>query len=162
VIRPATDADAPAIMRLWNAMIRDTLATFTTTEKTNADITQMISRRRGMFWVAVNGTDLQGFATCGAFRAGPGYAATAEHTVIVAPEAHGMGVGRALMKELEKAARDAGLHVMIAAISSANPQAMRFHERLGYSETGRLPEVGRKAGQWLDLVLMQKKLGRDV
>ena len=33
MIRRATPADAPAVAEIWNAIIRDTIATFTTAEK---------------------------------------------------------------------------------------------------------------------------------
>ena len=62
------------------------------------------------------------------------------------------------MAALEDAARAEGVHVLIAGISSANPGAIVFHTALGFAEVGRMPEVGRKQGQWLDLVLMQKIL----
>lgn len=34
----------------------------------------------------------------------------------------------------------------------------RLHEKLGFVETARMPQVGRKFGRWLDLVFMQKVL----
>lgn len=138
-------------------MIRDTLATFTTVEKTPAEIADLITARAGAFWVAEHARGM-GFATYGPFRAGPGYAATVEHTVIVAPDAHGQGLGRTLMDVTERAAAKQGAHIMVAGISSANPQAVLFHTARGYTQTARMPEVGRKSGQWLDLILMQKTL----
>jgi phosphinothricin acetyltransferase len=62
------------------------------------------------------------------------------------------------MQALEDHARARSVHAMIAGISSANPDAMRFHARLGYVEVGVLPETGRKFGRWYDLHLMQKRL----
>jgi L-amino acid N-acyltransferase len=47
---------------------------------------------------------------------------------------------------------------MVAAVSSANPGAVAFHERLGFGQVGRMPEVGFKNGQYLDLILLQKML----
>jgi phosphinothricin acetyltransferase len=47
---------------------------------------------------------------------------------------------------------------LIAGLSSANPGAVRFHERAGFALAGRLHEVGQKDGQWLDLVFMEKAL----
>lgn len=139
-------------------MIRDTLATFTTLEKTPVDILAMLEARPGAFFVAEERGALSGFVTFGPFRSGPGYAATCEHSVIVDPKAQGRGVGHDLMAQAEAAARALGQHVMVAAISGANPGAVRFHHARGFRETGRMPQVGRKAGQWLDLVLMQKTL----
>lgn len=139
-------------------MIRDTLATFTTVPKTSTEIEARIIAAPSQFFVAENKGVLVGFATFGPFRPGPGYAATCEHSIIVDPKAHGKGIGRALMAETEKAARVAGKKVMIGAISSQNPDAIRFHERLHFIHVGRLPGVGYKQGRWLDLILMQKNL----
>lgn len=158
MIRAAIAEDAQQICDLWNWMIRDTLATFTSQEKSIEGILEMIERRQWAFFVACDGDDLAGFMTFGAFRAGPGYAASAEHSLIVDPASQRQGTGRALMAAGEEAARGLGIHVMVAGISSANPAAIRFHAALGFERVGYLPEVGRKAGRWLDLVLMQKIL----
>ncbi|MCV3272949.1 GNAT family N-acetyltransferase [Roseobacter sinensis] len=158
MIRPAEPVDAPAIAALWNAMIRETLSTFTTVEKTDAEIEALISERRGAVFVAESAGACGGFVTFGPFRAGPGYAATVEHTVIVASTTQRAGVGRRLMLAAEEAARADGKHVMVGGISQTNIAAQAFHARLGYAEVARMPEVGRKADRWLDLVLMQKIL----
>ena len=157
-IRPAAPEDAAAIAGIWNGMIRDTLSTFTTVEKSTVEIGHLIAERQGAFFVAEDAAACRGFVTFGRFRGGPGYAATVEHTVIVDPEAIGRGLGRRLLEAAEDAARDQDKHVMVAAISGTNTQAQAFHARMGYKEVARMHEVGRKAGQWLDLVLMQKIL----
>ena len=159
-IAPARTDHADAVARLWNGMIRDTLATFTTELKTQAHIAALIDTRKGAFWVAQadDADEAIGFATFGPFRDGPGYAATVEHTIIVASQAHGTGVGQRLMDKAESGADALDKHIMVAAISSANPGAVAFHTKREFVQTGCLPQVGRKAGQWLDLILMQKTI----
>ena len=157
-IRLAERRDAAAVAGLWNGMIRDSLSTFTTDEKTPEDITALIATRADAFWVAEDSGQVMGFVTYGSFRGGPGYGATVEHSIVLADAAQGQGLGRGLMTRAVEAAAAQGHHVMVAAISSANPGAVTFHEKLGFAQVGRMPEVGRKHGQWLDLILMQKTL----
>ena len=47
---------------------------------------------------------------------------------------------------------------MVAGIDSENVGSIRFHERLGFFEVARMPEIGEKFGRRLDLVLMQRML----
>ena len=70
----------------------------------------------------------------------------------------GTGVGRALMQTAFDAAAAQGRRIMVAAISGANPGAIGFHTALGFGQVGRMPRIGQKNGQQLDLILMQKML----
>lgn len=154
LIRAATAPDLPQVKELWNAMIRDTTATFTTLQKTDADLAELLSQRRDSFIVADKSGTCAGFITWGTFRAGPGYAQTAEHTIITASDGH--GTGRALMDAALAQAQASGIHVMVAAIGGENTAAVAFHTRLGFAKTGHLPQVGRKMGRWHDLILMSR------
>ena len=157
IIRAGRAGDAKAICALQNAIIRDSLITFTTVEKKPDDIAAAITGG-APYLVAEQAGAVIGFATWSAFRGGPGYVHTAEHSVYLTEVAQGQGAGRALMQALEEHAADAGIHVLVAGISGVNAGAIRFHEKLGFELVGRLPETGRKQGRWLDLVLMQKIL----
>lgn len=160
-IRDATAADAPAIAAIWNPVIRDTLATFNSVEKTPDEIARLIAARASegrAFFVADGPDGLLGFATYFQFRGGVGYAHTMEHTIILTPAARGTGLGRRMMAVVEDHARRAGAHSLIAGVVADNAAGRAFHAALGYCETTILPEVGRKNGRWLDLVLMQKLL----
>lgn len=157
MIRPARPEDAEAIAAIWNPLIRDTAVTFTTEEKTPEALAAQITARGPAFLVA-EGAGIAGFATYGPFRSGPGYARTMEHTIHLAPQARGQGIGRALMLALLDQARAEGMHVMIAGVSSENPDGAAFHAALGFTLTARLPEAGFKFGRYMDLLLFQKTL----
>ncbi len=155
-IRAATPKDVARIADIWNGIIRDPVITFTTKEKTLQSILQL--QKVQPVLVADVGGHVSGFATYGAFRAGPGYRHTGEVTIHLAPSARGQGIGRKLMQTLLDKARCDEIHAMVAGVSAENTAAIRFHQALGFAEVARMPEVGRKAGRWLDLVLLQKLL----
>jgi len=158
LIRPARSSDLPAVQDMWNAMIRDTTATFTTLLKTPPEMAALLEGRPEAFLVAEIEGACAGFITWGAFRSGPGYAHTAEHSIITTQQ--GRGIGRALLQAALDRARAQGIHVMIAGIGGENASAVAFHTRLGFAKSGQLPQVGYKAGRWHDLILMSKIIGR--
>lgn len=161
MIRDATPADAPAIAAIWNPAIRDTAVTFNSAEKSPADIAAMITERQAAghaFLVAETANRIAGFATYAQFRGGVGYARTMEHTILLAPEAQGTGLGRALLTAIENHARAAGAISLFAGVSAENPAGRAFHARMGYAEVAILQRVGFKFGRAMDLVLMQKFL----
>jgi len=161
MIRPATPDDAQAIAEIWNPVIRDTEITFNAQQKSPDDIKTLIATRAEdghAFLVAEENHQIQGFATYFQFRGGVGYARTMEHTVILAPHAHGQGLGRKLMQAVEDHARARGAHSIFAGVSSGNPAGVGFHQALGYTHVATLPEVGHKFGKTFDLHLLQKRL----
>ena len=157
IIRPATAADAPAIQTLWNLAICETLITFNSVAKTLEDVERAITTSKAMI-VAEDDGQVIGYASFDQFRAGIGYAHTAEHSIMLSPAARGRGAGRALMERIEGEARAQGFHSMIAGVSGSNPMGEPFHKALGYITVGKIPQAGRKFDQWHDLVLMQKTL----
>ncbi|MDT4859721.1 L-methionine sulfoximine/L-methionine sulfone acetyltransferase [compost metagenome] len=106
--------------------------------------------------VAVNAAgEVLGYASYGTWRSIEGFRHTVEHSVYVRGDQRGQGLGPALMQALVGRAREAGLHVLVAAIESENAASIRLHERLGFVTTGQMPQVGRKFDRWLDLTFMQ-------
>lgn len=160
MIRDASAEDALAIAAIWNHYIRDTLVTFNTALKPEAEVAALIRTRQlaGQAMLVADRGGVIGFATYFQFRGGPGYSACMEHTIMLAPGAGGMGAGRALMQAVIDHARAAGHHTLMAGISGANPGGVAFHKACGFEQVGLLPEVGHKGGLWLDLVVMQKRL----
>ncbi|MGA2835086.1 MAG: N-acetyltransferase family protein [Acidimicrobiales bacterium] len=160
IVRPATADDAPAIASLLNAFLATTTTEWTETPQTVDTVLVWLDEHETVL-VADERGEVVGVAAFGWFRDAmrrPGYRFTVEHTVHVREDRWGTGVGRDLMNALLGAARQSGKHAMVAAIDSANEPSIRFHERLGFVEVGRMPEVGAKFGRWLDLVLLQLRL----
>ncbi|MGK4568688.1 N-acetyltransferase family protein [Flavobacterium sp. 3HN19-14] len=91
----------------------------------------------------------------GTFRIKAAYQFTVEHSVYVAEEFSGKGIGKLLLQQLIATAKEEGYHLMIGCIDADNSGSIAFHEKFGFEVTGHLKEVGFKFDRWLDLVLMQ-------
>ena len=159
-IRPATAADVPAIGSILNALLSTTTIEWTDTPHSADRILDWLEQHETVL-VAEHGSEVVGVAALGWFRdvvKRPGYRFTVESTVHVRQDYWRTGVGGTLMRALIDDAKSAGKHTMVAAVDSANEASIRFHQRLGFVEVARLPEVGAKFGLWLDLVLLQLRL----
>ena len=99
-----------------------------------------------------------GYAYYAAFRSISGYRQSIEHSVFVDPSYARRGLGKALMQQLIHLAIQQNMHIMVAAIDSKNMGSIVLHEQLGFVQTGYMPQVGQKFGQWRDLVWMQLQL----
>jgi len=64
-----------------------------------------------------------------------------------------------LLATLIEACEAAGMRQMVALIAGTETASVALHERAGFRHCGRLEHVGRKFGQWLDVIHMQRALG---
>ncbi|GGY12527.1 GNAT family N-acetyltransferase [Paludibacterium paludis] len=161
LIRDARQDDVPSILAIFNHVIATSTAVYCDDPVTLEEREAWFAGRRAQgFPVIVAEEDgrVIGYASYGVFRGFPGFRFTVEHSVHLAEDSRGKGLGARLLTELEERARQAGMHVMVGGIDAANEGSIRFHRRLGYAEVARMPEVGIKFGRWLDLVFMQKRL----
>ena len=165
LVRPAREADAPAIASLYAHHVLNGLGTF---EEVPPDAEEMCRRLAaivgaGMPWLVVEGEDgrLAGYAYAGPFRTRSAYRHTLEDSVYVAPGLAGRGIGRLLLGAVIAEAEKGPWRQMVAVIgNSGNEASIRLHAALGFRLCGTLEAVGLKHGQWVDCVLMQRALGQ--
>ncbi len=162
MIRPARDPDLSGILAIYNDVIASSTAVYAVQPSTLQErATWLADRTAKGFPVIVAEVEGQvaGFASFGEFRgAWPGYRHSVEHSVHVRSDWRGRGIGTHLTAALFPLATALGKHVMIGGIDADNEISLRMHAHLGFKRVAHLPEVGRKFGRWLDLVLMQRFL----
>jgi phosphinothricin acetyltransferase len=161
-LRDAGPGDLPGILAIYNEVITASTAVYallpTTLEERRTWFDARVASGYPVL-VAVRGGHVIGFSSFGDWRTSwPGYRYTVEHTVHVASDARGTGVGRQLLEALFPRALALGKHVMLGGIDAENQASIRFHERLGFVPVAHFREVGHKFGRWLDLVFVQKVL----
>ena len=164
VIRDAVEEDLAGILAITNERILTTTHEWREEPHTLAERVAWFATRRADGWpvlVAVEDDAVIGWSSFGDFRdtkKWPGYRFVVEHTIQVAEPFWGRGVGRALMTALFERARLLGKRVTVGAIDGTNVESIAFHARLGFIEVARMPAIGEKFGQPLDLVLMQRSV----
>ncbi|MDR1513435.1 MAG: GNAT family N-acetyltransferase [Propionibacteriaceae bacterium] len=158
VVRPWVAGDLAATRSIFNEAVATTTAAWNWEPVGEAEWAEWCGAhtagRHSLFVAEADGS-VVGFGGVGPFRERAGYKLTGEDTVYVAPGSRGQGVGAALLAETISAARAKGLHAVVGALDSNNPASVALHARFGFTEVGRLPQVGHKFGRWLDLVLVE-------
>lgn len=158
--RLATLADAEAIREIYNLEVTTSTVTFDLVPRTLAEQEEWLAKRSGAHAVLVaeEAGEVLGFASLSPYRDRAAYATTVEDSVYVARAHQGRGVGRLLLGDLVAVARQHGFHSMIARIVGGHEASIGLHASVGFEVVGIEREVGRKFGQWLDVVVMQRML----
>ena len=162
-VRAAVPADLEAMAAIYAHYVTDTVVTFEEDPPTAGQWRQRMDNVTGRnlpFLVAEQDAAVRGYAYASPWRPRPAYRHTVEDTVYVSPGHTGRGLGRALLGALLAGCEQAGARQVIAVIADTGDDASaQLHRRLGFEPAGRLRQVGRKHGRWIDTVLMQRELG---
>lgn len=163
-IRHATDADVPDIQAIYAHHVLHGAGTF---EEDPPSVEDMLVRFRkvtgqGFVWlVAADATGVLGYGYYAPFRDRSAYRFTVEDSIYVRDDVRGQGVGKALVSRLIELATAQGMRQMIAVIGdSENVGSIGVHASLGFHMVGTMKAVGVKFGRWIDVVTMQRPLGR--
>jgi phosphinothricin acetyltransferase len=159
-LRLATLDDAEAIRQIYNLEVSTSTVTFDLVPRSLEEQRAWQAERSGAraVIVAVEDSALVGFGSLSPWRDRPAYATTVEDSVYVHRAHRGAGVGRALLTELVATATAHGFHACMARIVGGHDASIALHAACGFEVVGTEREVGRKLGQWLDVVVMERLL----
>ena len=160
VVRLATLDDAEAIQRIYNHEVEHTTHTFDLVPRTLEEQQAWLQDRSGALGVLVAEIDGQvvGFSSLSEYRPRAAYRTSVESSVYVNETMRGRGVGRRLLHDLVDLAKASGFHTMVARIAGDHEASIKLHEAVGFATVGTEREVGRKFGNWLDVLVMQRML----
>lgn len=161
-VRLARPADGEAIRAIYNREVTGSTVTFDMVARTPEEQRRWLDEHSGAHpaLVAVDGAAVVGFGSLSPYRSRPAYSTTVEDSVYVDPGHRGRGVGRAVLSELVRLAQVHGFHAVMARIVGGHDASIGLHRACGFELIGVEREVGRKFGQWLDVVLMELLVDR--
>ena len=163
VVRAAVPADAAQVAAIFAYYVATSVATFEEVAPTAADWRRRLDELAGRnlpFLVAEADGSVCGFAYASPWRPKPAYRHTVEDSVYLAPEQTGKGLGGLLLRALLADCGRAGVRQVLAVIADAGePASLALHRACGFTDAGRLREVGYKHGRWVGTLLLQRDLG---
>lgn len=172
-IRPATPADAEALLAIYAPYVEHTAITFEYDVPSVDEFRQRIINTLQLYpyLVAEKTTDtscpeILGYAYAGSLHARAAYAWSVETSIYVKETERRSGVGKILYAALEKALKAQNVTNVNACIASPqvddeylNHNSIQFHEHLGYSMVGEFHKCAYKFGRWYNMVWMEKMIG---
>ena len=157
MIRKALATDAEAIAGIYNHYVLNTTVSF---ENEAVSVEEMRSRIEHIsasfpYFVDEEDGQIAGYCYAHPWKERVAYCHTLETTIYLSPQYQRRGIGSLLMRRLIEQCRADGHHALVACITGGNEGSVALHGHLGFQQMSLFREVGRKFGQWLDVVDME-------
>lgn len=107
--------------------------------------------------IALEHAQVVGWAALSPVSSRSVYSGVAEVSVYVDARRRGAGIGTRLLARLILESEEHGVWTLQAGIFPENVSSVRVHQRLGFREVGRRERVGRLAGRWRDVLLLERR-----
>lgn len=159
----ASPDDAGAIAEIYAHYVLESTATFETVppdeDESRRRITEKLEGGYPFLVTRDEAGRVLGFGFAQRYGPRAGYRYSVETTVYVRHDSIGRGIGSALLGELLFECEKRGFRQAFAVIAASEPTSVVLHARAGFFPVGTLAGAGWKHGQWVDVFLMQRKLG---
>lgn len=158
-IRPAEEADLPAILGIYNWAVNQTFATLDSEplESEEARDWWESHARRSVLLVAENEEGVMGWGRLLPWSR-RGMSGTVEGFVYVDPLHHRKGIGRQIIDRLASAAAALGYRTMVVQVAADNVAGRRVHEAAGFRQVGTIHNAAHKFNRWMDITILELPL----
>lgn len=99
-----------------------------------------------------------GYAYASAFNNREAYDWSADYSIYVNPDYHGMKIGTALYTCLTELLKLQGFYNAFAGVTSSNTKSERFHKMFGFIPVGTYHNAGYKFNRWYDVQWFEYKI----
>jgi phosphinothricin acetyltransferase len=154
-IREFKEGDQQAIIDIFNYFIRESFAAYKEQE-VKPDFFNELKKTSKVFYVLEADKKIVGFGFIKPYLEYENFSHTGGLTYFIMPQYTDKGLGTQMLSQLIDAARGKKITHLLAHISSRNHQSLRFHQKHGFKECGRLEGIGKKFDEPFDVVWMQK------
>lgn len=161
-IRSAEADDAAACAEIYQPYVDGSVITFETERPSAAEMAGRIAdaQQQHAWLMAESEGEVRGYAYAHRFNERAAYDWACETSIYLAQEARGRGLGRMLYGALLDTLTERGLRRAFAGITVPNEASLGLHRAFGFTNAGLYRAVGWKDARWLDVVWLQRDLGR--
>lgn len=154
-----TEQHRDGILQVFNHYVLNDFAAFPTRPVGPEffDRFQAITRNLPFIVIKANDT-VVGFACLHWYHPADAFDSTVEISYFILPDHTGRGLATRILERFKRFAREKGIRVILASISSRNEGSIRFHEKHGFRPCGHFENIGRKFGKDFGVVWMQLDL----
>lgn len=164
VLRPAVEADLPAIVRIYNQTIAGRMVT-ADTEPVSVESRVPWFRAHNAatrpLWVAEAGGKLVAWLSFNSFYGRPAYNGTVEVSIYVDEQHRRHGVGRWLLQESIRRAPECRVTTLLGFIFGHNEPSLRLFAQFGFERWAHLPRVAVLDGVERDLIIVGRRIQPD-
>jgi phosphinothricin acetyltransferase len=159
-IEKLQDIHLEAVRQIYNHYVLNSTATFHAQALGREDMVKLVffPDPRHQAFVILDGETVCGYAFIAQHKPRDAYDFTGEVSVYLRPGYENKGLGSLALRHLEEHAKAHGFHVLLATICGQNQASLQLFNRSGFHRCAHFREVGRKFGQWLDIIVCQKIL----
>lgn len=156
-IRPATEADLPAINDIYNHYVLHSTCTYQTEPATMEERRAWFVRgpKHPVRVLEENGV-VVAWHSLTPFKTREAYARTVENSIYVSNDHLGKGFGRIMLEDQLATAKALDHHAILAVICASQTPSLKLHESYGFDKVAHFREVGFKFSRWLDVIIMEK------
>jgi len=163
-IRPARESDANAINFIFNQAIEDDDANLDIDCKDLAYRQRWLKQHDKRHPVCVGEIDGQvvAWASLNSFSERYCYDFVAELSIYVMRSWRNHGIGKAMLKNMERLAAQIGYYKIILSVYATNHIALHSYRRAGYRDVGVYRAHGYHKGKLIDIIMMERQLRPDM
>lgn len=161
-LRPATAADLPAIVAIYNSTVAGRMVTAdlepVTVESRRPWFDAHQTPQRPIWVLADSAGTVVAWLSFDTFYPRAAYDGTAMIALYVAESHRRLGLGRRLLRAALEGAPALGLHTLLGYIFGHNAPSLRLFEAHGFARWAHLPRVAVLDGVERDLIIVGRRL----
>lgn len=153
--------DLRRVTAIYNEGIEDREATLEEDTKTLEEVQDWLLGKSPRYKTLLAKQEdglILGFATLNVFNPRKCYDGVADFSIYIKRSYRGQGIGRFLLRELEKAAKEQGFYKLVLSTPDQNEASKKLYQKAGFTLVGTYKNQGKIEGRWVDITVMEKML----